>query len=192
MFKNIIIIDNYSYPKGGTAQVAYQSALELKKRNFNVEYICTDSIPNKVLIDAGINVHIIESKGIKYDNNRLRSAIHGIWNDKVYKNTINILKNFNRKDTIIHIHGYLHNFSVSIIAACKKKKYKTILTLHDYFIVCPCGGFYNYSKKAICTLKPMSLKCIICNCDKRNYLQKIWRMLRQLFINHYIDRKSVV
>lgn len=190
MLKNIIIVDNYSYPRGGTAQVAFQSAMELKKRNYNVEFICSDSEPNKILVDAGINVHCIESKGIKYDNNKIRAAFHGIWNNKVYKEMSNILKKFSRQDTLIHVHGYLHNLSVSIIAACNKEKFKTILTLHDYFIVCPCGGFYNYSKKSICTLKPMSLKCIFCNCDKRNYFQKIWRIMRQLLINRYVKNNN--
>ena len=55
---------------------------------------------------------------------------------------------------------------------------KVILTLHDYFTLCPCGGFYDYKSKKVCNKSPMSLKCILCNCDKRNYPQKIWRVIR--------------
>ena len=32
--KTVIVIDNSSYPLGGTAQVAFISALELKRRTF--------------------------------------------------------------------------------------------------------------------------------------------------------------
>lgn len=36
--KTVIVIDNSSYPLGGTAQVAFISALELKKRGYEVVY----------------------------------------------------------------------------------------------------------------------------------------------------------
>ena len=32
----------------------------------------------------------------------------------------------------------------------------------------------------------MSLKCIKCNCDKRNYIQKLWRVTRQTVQNKYV------
>lgn len=51
--------------------------------------------------------------------------------------------------------------------------------MHDYFTVCPNGGFYDYQKQEICRRIPMSRECVKCNCDKRSYLQKMWRDIRQ-------------
>jgi glycosyltransferase involved in cell wall biosynthesis len=64
--------------------------------------------------------------------------------------------------------------------------FKTILTLHDYFSACPNGGFYDYKKKKICKLNPMSLKCIMCNCDSRNYAFKLFRIIRQFIQNNLV------
>ena len=36
----------------------------------------------------------------------------------------------------------------------------------------------------------MSTKCILCNCDVRNYFQKIYRCIRQLSINYNIKKYS--
>lgn len=58
-------------------------------------------------------------------------------------------------------------------------KFKMVITLHNYEIVCPNGGLFNYNSNKICYLKPMSVKCILCNCDSRKYVHKIWRVLRQ-------------
>jgi glycosyltransferase involved in cell wall biosynthesis len=50
--------------------------------------------------------------------------------------------------------------------------------MHDYFLACPNGGFYNYQQKTVCHLHPLSLKCVCTHCDSRNYLHKLWRVLR--------------
>ena len=38
----------------------------------------------------------------------------------------------------------------------------------------------------------MSLKCILCNCDKRNYLQKVWRVIRQLSVNKWLTNNEKI
>ena len=67
-----------------------------------------------------------------------------------------------------------------------KMKFKVVLTLHDYFTACPNGGYFNYNKNEICKLKPLSAKCIKCNCDSRNYGFKIYRVLRQFVQNKIV------
>ena len=64
--------------------------------------------------------------------------------------------------------------------------------MHDYFTVCPNGGFYNYRGKHICDYTPMSFKCIMCNCDVRSYPQKIYRVLRQLFQSRAIFKNKEI
>lgn len=186
MLENIVIIDNSSYTKGGTAQVAISSAIELARRGYKVTYIAADGQDGRTLINAGISVINLKQYELKENPNRVQAAVNGIWNTEVVKRINDILSAFNKETTIVHIHGYLHRFSPSIFKACKESRIKTILTLHDYFILCPCGGFYDYSHKKTCNLKPMSIRCITCNCDKRNYFQKIWRVLRQFFVNKYV------
>lgn len=188
--KNIIIIDNSSYSKGGTAQVAYQSALELKKRGYNIVFVCADDIANKELVDEGIEVICIPYTGIASDKNKLRAFIKGIFNYNAYKKLSILLKRFDYTETIVHVHGYLHCFSPSIFKAIYKNNFKVVLTLHDYFISCPCGGFYNYNLNKICDVKSCSKKCIFSNCDKKNYFNKIWRLTRQIWINKYVKNEN--
>lgn len=38
----------------------------------------------------------------------------------------------------------------------------------------------------------MSLKCILCNCDKRNYPQKIWRVIRQVGVNKWLTNNKKI
>jgi glycosyltransferase involved in cell wall biosynthesis len=59
-----------------------------------------------------------------------------------------------------------------------------VITLHDYFTACPNGGFFNYPKREVCTLRAMSAACVTTNCDKRSYAQKLWRTTRQWVQKH--------
>ena len=65
-------------------------------------------------------------------------------------------------------------------------KFKVVLTLHDYFTACPNGGYFNYKQNEICHLKPLSWKCIKCNCDSRNYGFKLYRVVRQFVQNKIV------
>ncbi|MBQ4514739.1 MAG: glycosyltransferase family 4 protein [Anaerolineaceae bacterium] len=190
MYKNIIIIDNQSYPLGGTSQVAYKSAIGLHDHGINVTYLCTDNEPNPDLIKKGIQVVNIYNPGIHRNPNKLQVMINGLWDIHMEKEVRKILSVFNKDDTLIHIHGYIHCFSPSIFRACKQSGIKTVLTLHDYFTLCPCGGLYDFQKNAVCKLHPMSMQCVLNNCDKRNYLQKIWRVIRQIGITKYAKNNS--
>lgn len=67
-------------------------------------------------------------------------------------------------------------------------KFRMFLTVHDYFLVCQNYFLFNYVSCKICEIKPMSLKCFLCNCDKRHYFHKIWRCARQFIQNRLIRR----
>ena len=57
---------------------------------------------------------------------------------------------------------------------------RLFVTLHDYFIACPNGAFFNFVQNEKCKLQPLSASCLSSNCDRRSYVQKLWRCLRQL------------
>ena len=97
-----------------------------------------------------------------------------------------MLKKLDKKTTIIHVHGWTKALSSSIFDIAFKMNFKVVLTLHDYFAACPNGGYFNYQKNEICKLKPMSIKCIKCNCDSRNYIFKIYRVIRQFVQNKIV------
>jgi glycosyltransferase involved in cell wall biosynthesis len=53
-----------------------------------------------------------------------------------------------------------------------------VVTVHDYFLACPNGAFYNFQNGQICTYSPFSPSCVVSNCDARSYPQKVWRIAR--------------
>ncbi len=187
--RNIVIVYDYCYFNGGAAKVAIESACALSEQQgiyvffFGAVGPVCNELQNSTVQTKCLYMQDINS------GNRLVAAKNGIWNTKAKKAFIEFIKPFNPENTIIHFHGWAKALSSSIIQAASSRKFTCLVTLHDYFCVCPNGGFYNYIDKKLCKIKPMSLKCIVCNCDKRNYIQKIWRVMRQ-FVQDFNVRRN--
>ena len=84
------------------------------------------------------------------------------------------------EETVVHVHGWSQILSPSIFHALSRHGARVIVTAHDFFLTCPNGGYLNFRSGEVCGHRPMSLGCLTSNCDKRNYLHKLWRVGRML------------
>jgi glycosyltransferase involved in cell wall biosynthesis len=181
--KNVVIICEFAQFSGGSQIIAINSAIELDKRGYNVIYITAIGEECSELKNSHVKVVNFHIPNITTDENRLAAVKRGLWNKEAAKRYKTIILSLNKNETIVHIHSWSNAFSSSIIKESTELGYKTIITLHDYLTVCPNGGFYNYHNKHICKYDPMSIKCVICNCDRRSYPQKVYRVIRELIQN---------
>ena len=184
MLKNIIIINDFDYIQGGASKVAIDTA-NLLCNDYNVTFFSGATINNNDL-DKKVNKICTNQGEALKDKNRIRGFFNGIYNIKSKKELKKLLLKYNKEETIIHIHGWTKCLSSSVFDVAWKMNYKIILTLHDYFTACPNGGYFNYPENKICKLIPMTLKCINCNCDSRNYIFKLYRILRQFVQNKIV------
>jgi len=175
----IIILNDYGFINGGATQVAIASLNALAMHGFDVTFVSSVG-PIAATIDRNlVNVINFNQHDLLSNPSRVKAAINGLWNFQTAMNFESLLKQYDPKDTIIHLHSWVKSLSSSVVHRAIKMGFKIVCTLHDYFSVCPNGGFYNYQLKKACALAPMSLACIANNCDARNYSQKLWRVTRQ-------------
>ena len=188
MIKNIIIVNDFAYINGGAAKVAIMSAIGLSQKGFRVIFFTSVEPICKELEQSEIEVVCTHQHDIFSDPNRLRAIRQGLWNNKSKKKLQQIIEGLSPTETVIHIHGWIKALSVSIFDTIKRSNIPVFYTLHDFFLCCPNGGLYDYKRQQICHRKPMGLSCMTCNCDVRNYSQKIYRVIRQC-ICKYTMRK---
>ena len=186
---NIIFLNDYGCVNGGTSKIAISEAMELKRRGLNIVFFCGVEPIEPTLESVGIKVICTKQKDILHEN-RLKAIFTGVWNTKAKKVLRSILAQYSPKDTVIHIHGWTKCLSPSVLNVGDKMGFKTFITLHDFFLYCPNGGLFNYQKREICSIKPMSTKCMITHCDARSRLQKYWRVLRQLVQNQVLKKNN--
>lgn len=182
--KNIVIINDFDYVQGGASKVAIDTA-NLLSDEYNVYFFSGDSNQSSTLKENIKKVCTNQGETLK-DKNKLRGIINGIYNFKAKNQLKKLLSTLDKNETIIHVHGWTKCLSSSVFDISWKLGFKLVLTMHDYFTACPNGGYFNYKKNEICHLKPLSLKCIKCNCDSRNYLFKLYRIIRQFVQNKVV------
>ena len=184
---NVVIVNDFDYIQGGASKVAIQTANIIKENNpnINVYFFSGDHNDLSNLNNSIINICTYQGEALK-NKNKLKGAINGIYNFKAKKELNKLLNSLDNKETIIHIHGWTKCLSSSIYSSIFKMNFKNVLTLHDYFTACPNGGYFNYKTNKICKYNPMSVKCKKCNCDSRNYIFKIYRIIRQFVQNRIV------
>ena len=176
----IIILSDYAFINGGNAQIALNTAVSLSKKNYDVTlFTAVGPVEDFLKNIPNLKVICLNQYDILSDPNRTRAIINGLWNFKARSEFKILLKNFDIKDTIIHIHSCSKALSSSCIQIANKMGFKMLYHLHDYGIACPNMGFYNYRQQKICRLNPLGMKCVMTNCDSRHYIHKIWRVVRQ-------------
>ncbi len=182
--KTVVIVNDFNYTQGGASKVAIDTARILKKENIRVIFFSAVNKENEK-IDGIEYISTNQNEALK-EKNKIKGALNGIYNLKAKKVFKTLLKTLDKDTTIIHIHGWTKALSSSVFDIAFKMKFEVVLTLHDYFTACPNGGYFNYKKNEICHFKPLSLKCIRCNCDSRNYGFKLYRVIRQFVQNKIV------
>lgn len=179
--KTIVVVNDYDYVQGGATKVAVDTANILDECGYNVVFFCGVSDPERSTLNKSIRVVASNKDDVLSGKHYFR----GIYNRTAKKAFKRLLKEFDHKNTIIHIHGWTKALTASFITPAHRMGFKSVLTLHDYFTICPNGGLFNFKKCHICHIKPFSLKCQLCNCDSRNYPFKVYRNIR-LFVQNKI------
>ena len=180
----IVIVCDTAHVDGGASQVAISSALGLAESGVRVFFIAGVAPIDPRLNSSDIKVICLNQSTIADPEERLHAAFTALWNFKAQCTLTGLLTKLNRKNTVIHIHTWTKSLSSSVLKAASDAGFTVILTLHDYFLACPNGGFYDYQSETICTRKPLSTSCLVTHCDSRSYVHKTWRVLRQIIQIH--------
>lgn len=191
--KNIIIICDYAYIEGGATKVAIQTAIALSNyTDYNIYFFAGCGEPCEELKNSNVNVICLKMYDLLGNPNRLNALKNGIYNRKSGEKLKNLINSFNgnSNNTLVHVHTYTKVLSSSIFKITQELNIPTFITIHDYFLTCPNGGCFNYVKNHVCEIPPMSLKCLLCNCDVRHYYHKIWRYIRQIKQNSIIRKND--
>lgn len=175
---HVVIVIDHAHVNGGQAKVAIDSALGLRARGHRVTFFAAVGPADPRLAQAGVNVVCLDQDDIETAASKLAFAAQVMWNTRAATALRDVLAGCYEGDTVVHVHGWAKALSASIGPVLARAGLPTVYTMHEFFLVCPNGGFYDYPAQAICHRKPMSLACVTRNCDARSYPRKALRLVR--------------
>ena len=177
--KSVIVLSDHGWTNGGQAEMAIESALQLRRQGLDVCFVAGTGPIDGRLTEAGIECHQVGDHDILSDPNRIRAASRGIWNLPAARRVRDCLSSRDPRSTIVHVHGWAKSLSPSIGPVVTRAAAAHVYTLHEYFLGCPNGGFYDYRKDEICTRHALGFDCLMTRCDPRSDSHKAWRVARQ-------------
>ena len=181
---HVIVVNDYGSVSGGADHVAITSVNALADAGIDVTFVSSVAPVASSIDETKVRIINFGFEDLISNPSRSIAAVNGLWDIRCAKRFGEVLDNYDITNTIIHFHTWVKSLSASVLNESIRRGFKHVVTLHDYFLVCPNGGFYNYSTKTHCGIHPLSLKCTLTNCDSRNFYYKIWRSSR-----HFIQNK---
>jgi len=180
--RNVVVISDHAYINGGQAKIAIDSAKSLALSGLNVIFFAPCGPPDPSLQDAGIRVICLDQDDILDEPNRVKAAKLGLWNTKAAKALRDLINTLNPQSSILHCHGFAKALSPSIGPVLTDGPLAHIFTMHEYFLACPNGAFFDFQRNQLCTRKALGPSCLVTHCDARRASHKAWRVARQVIL----------
>ncbi len=175
----LVILSDFAVFNGGAAVVALNQAREMARGGTPVTIFSACGPPDPSLLGIpNLTVHCLAQAEIVKDPQRLRAFMRGVNNRPAVRALRQLLAGKDPARTVVHAHQWSKALSPAVLAAAMDAGFPLAVTLHDFFITCPNGGFFVYPKLELCHRTPLSLSCLGCRCDRRSELHKVWRTAR--------------
>jgi glycosyltransferase involved in cell wall biosynthesis len=180
----IVIICDHAYINGGQAKVAIDSAKGLARRGHSVDFFAAVGPADPSLAEAGVAVTLLGQDDVGSAGSLARFGAQWLWNVAAERRLAAVLAPCDPAETIVHVHGWAKALSPSIGWALQRTKTPVVHTLHEFYLVCPNGGFYDYHAARNCDFAPLSLGCVAHDCDSRGYHRKLLRVGRHALMRY--------
>lgn len=180
---HILIVADHAWINGGQSKVAIESALGLAGRGHRVSYFAAVGPADARLAEAGIEVICLGQADINTASSKFGFLQQILWNRPAANKLSEVIAGIDPRDSVIHVHAWAKAVSPSIGPVLKASPVPSVYTMHEFFLVCPNGGFYDYPRAVTCHRTPMSMSCLTVNCDSRSYARKLVRVARQVIVD---------
>ena len=181
--RTIVILCDTAQVDGGLGKVAVTSALSLKEAGCDVIYFCPGNGTDPRLAASGVEVIELGQPFAAEDPHRLRGMRRGLWNTEAAQALRHRLAGCDPAATVLHCHGYSKLLSPAIGPVLTDGRFAAVYTMHEFFLACPNGGFFDFQRQEICTRKPLGMSCLTTHCDSRSRAIKGYRVLRQAVLH---------
>lgn len=177
MIERVVVISDDAVESGGAAGIALRSVRMLHARGIPVTVLNGSRPADGVA--AGVETLSLGSRNL-LEGGRGAAALRGLYSGEARRFVAGWIARNDTPGTVYHLHNWHKVLSPSVFLALRAVAPRLLMTAHDYFLVCPNGGQFDYPGGSVCERTPLSAGCVATNCDRRHYAHKLWRVARQI------------
>lgn len=175
----VVILYDFGFINGGQAKVAIDEALGLVAAGLRVIYFAAVGPMDSRLEAAGIETVCLGRHDLLSNPSKLDALTSNLWSRQCAAELRKLLTTLDPARTVLHTHGWPKSLSPSIAPVIEKSGFRHVYTMHEFFLACPNGAFYDFQRNELCHRQPLGLSCLSTHCDSRARLHKAWRVVRQ-------------
>jgi glycosyltransferase involved in cell wall biosynthesis/polysaccharide pyruvyl transferase WcaK-like protein len=176
--ERLVIVNDFSIARGGATALALLETELFRRSGVPLTFIAGDAGGNPDLERWGVEVLAMGQQRL-LEAGPLSAGFRGVYNRSALATLAAWIGENDTPETVYHLHIWSQVLSPSVFTALASVRGRTVITAHDFFLVCPNGAYANYAAGTKCSLTPLSARCVMSACDKRNYFHKLWRVTRQ-------------
>lgn len=174
----VVLVTDYAWVSGGPSRVAIDLAQLLDSRGLEVRFFAgVGPIDTRL---AHLKVSCLEESDLLHGRRSPKTMLKGLWNRRAALGFARFVEGIDPAEAVVHVHQFQKCLSGSVVREAKRMGFKVLYHCHDYFLACPNGGYFNHVSQRPCHLRPLSMRCLLSNCDKRSVAHKQWRYLRSV------------
>ncbi|MEO0224681.1 MAG: glycosyltransferase family 4 protein [candidate division WOR-3 bacterium] len=182
----ILLINKFLYFKGGDAISTLDTGKLLNNKGHEVYFWGMQHPKNLKFSYSNYFVENIDYYSAKKTKTKLELIFKILYSFEAKKKLEKFIKEVVKPD-IIHLNNFAHQISPSILDVFKKYKIPTVMTMHDYKLVCP--SYTMLSKNRVCE-KCKNGKyywCFLKKCTKNSYSKSLINTI-EMYLHHKILR----
>lgn len=195
MKPEVVIVVDYAHISGGAEKVGIVSARGLADRGYRVTvFAVAGPVDPNLLREPKVDVVTVYERYAYHELGRIKRRTQGAWNKEAQAAFARLLERKSADETIVHFHSFRDQLTASVFEPLLHTPYRVVMTIHDYGLACPMGGFYDYRLHAACKLVGGSGACARRNCIlarpefKWWYFWKFTKMIRRAQVRRRVNR----
>jgi len=179
----ILLINKFLYPKGGDAISTLQTGKLLSEKGHEVFYWGMEHPANPDYPYSEYFVANVDYKGDLSLKQKVSDSFKILYSLEA-KTKIERFIKIIRPD-IVHLHNFAHQISPSILDVFRRYNIPTVMTMHDYKMVCPSYTMLSGTKVCEKCKDGRYYWCLIKKCTKDSYVKSFINVI-EMYLHHKI------
>lgn len=179
----ILLVNKYLYPKGGDAVVTLATGELLRKNGHSIFFWGMDHPLNP---DYKWKQYFVSNSDYNINNGflqKIRMSFNILYSLEASGKIEKLI--LSEKPDIVHLHNFAHQISPSILNVLKKYNIPSVMTMHDYKLVCPVYSMLSHGMICEKCANQKYYKCFLNKCTKDSYMKSFINM-SEMYLHHKI------
>lgn len=181
---NIVAANNFLYLRGGSERVMFDEMNWMREQGHDVNVfgrLQSDAceIPHNDLFPSVVNLESVS--GVK----KIKAAAHIIYNRGTGKRFASFCDR--TRPDIAHFHNIYAGLTTAVIDVCRQRKLPSVITLHDYKLVCPSYLMLNHGEVCERCAGGRFYHCLLTCCHKGSFAASLVTTIEACF-NHLLGK----